>query len=399
MNSVPSSQRLAVVMAGACNSGKSSLLNMLCGQDAALVSDRPGTTSDPVRKAVELGAAGACVLVDTAGLDDRSSVLGPGRMALSRAELLRADIVLLVVAPGDTSGARLLADGFRKAGVTGALVGVMSKADLAASPENEAAQLAEAAGIDFTPVSSLTGFGRDALLGRIAGAAASLDAEPESLLGTLVSGGDTVLLVMPQDAQAPKGRLILPQSLALRELLGKGCNAFCCVPERLGEALQSLRRMPDLVITDSQVFASVAASLPADCRLTSFSVLMAAYKGDLDLFVKGVEAVGRLKAGSRVLIAEACSHIPTNEDIGRVKLPRLLRKAVSPELIIDIAGGRDFPEDLSGYDLVVHCGGCMFTRRHVMERVRRVAAAGVAVTNYGILIARLTGILPRILLP
>ncbi len=201
---------------------------------------------------------------------------------------------------------------------------------------------------------------------------------------------------MPQDAQAPQGRLILPQVQTLRNLLDKHCLALCCAPEELPQMLASLKEPPSLVITDSQVFAQVEKAIPPQSRLTSFSVLMARHKGDIESFRAGADALLSLPPNARILIAEACSHIPQNEDIGRVKLPRLLRKHFGEGIMVDIVSGNDFPADLAPYDLVIHCGACMFTRRHVMSRLRQARAQGVPITNYGIAIAALTGILPKV---
>lgn len=394
MNTTPSSERTTIVLAGRCNSGKSSLLNLLTGQPAALVADTAGTTTDPVRKAIEITGIGPCTIVDTPGLDDTGD-LGSRRVALAEAELGRADMIVAVFNPGDTDHARAIAATLGKLHLP--VIGVMTKSDLSDNPVLDCEALSAATGLrGIIAVSSVTGSGIDKLLSRLA---AEYTGEPDSILGNLVEEGDTVLLVMPQDPQAPKGRLILPQSLTLRELLGRGCRAVCCVPGQLQATLDNVRQMPDLVITDSQVFREVNAILPHGCRLTSFSVLMAGYKGDIGLFMRGAEALDSLTEQSRVLIAEACTHTPQNEDIGRVKLPRLLRKAIGDGLTIDIVGGKDFPDDLTPYDLVIHCGGCMFTRRHVMSRVRRAEAAGVPVSNYGIVLARLSGAMPRLVIP
>lgn len=392
MNTTPESQRTVIAIAGPCNSGKSSLLNAICGHTAALVSPEAGTTTDPVRKAVELPEIGPALMIDTPGLDDNSR-LGAERVALAMEQLARADMIILTSEPGRAEQAAALAAMLRPLGRPTAVV--LTKSDLCDAAA-ESADLAKATAMPVTAVSALSRLGVDSLLKRLA---SLLPDEERSLLGNLVEPGQTVVLVMPQDPQAPKGRLILPQSLTLRELLGRECTAICCTPGNLRPTLASIKRTPDLVITDSQVFGPVSEAIPEGCRLTSFSVLMAAYKGDISLFVKGAEAIEKLGPDSRILIAEACSHIPVNEDIGRVKLPRMLRRRLGEELAIDIVGGKDFPADLSSYDLVVHCGGCMFTRRHVVERVRRAERAGVPVTNYGILIARLSGILDRVVLP
>lgn len=218
----------------------------------------------------------------------------------------------------------------------------------------------------------------------------------ETITGSLAAEGDRVLLVMPQDKEAPKGRLILPQVQTIRELLDKRCIVSCCTPDKLAAALASFRESPHLIITDSQVFPQVYGQKPADSRLTSFSVLFAAYKGDAVALKQGAESIARLTDRSHVLIAEACAHVPAGEDIGRVKLPRLLRKRVGEGLQVSFVNGRDFPEDLSPYDLVIHCGACMFNRRYVLDRIRSSQSQGVPITNYGMAIAYLTGILHKI---
>ena len=224
----------------------------------------------------------------------------------------------------------------------------------------------------------------------------SKDDNLDDITYSLVKAGDVVVLVMPQDASAPKGRLIQPQVVTLRNLLDKHALALCCAPEELPQMLENLKTPPALIITDSQVFAQVQPLTPKETRLTSFSVLMARHKGDIDTFREGADALMALKKNGRVLIAEACSHIPQNEDIGRVKLPKMLRKKFGEELQIDIVSGNDFPEDLSQYDLIIHCGACMFTRRHVLSRVRRAKAQNIPITNYGIAIAALTDILNKV---
>lgn len=384
MNVTPASERQRIVLTGRCNVGKSSLMNALCGSDTALVASLPGTTTDAVTKGVELPGAGACTLVDTAGLDD-TTPLGDARRSRTQREIERADIVVAVYRPDDPSPELPAA--------TCPVICVMNCADL---PDADAAELERKLGREVVAVSALTGEGIGQLRAVIARAAES--SQP-LITGDLVNPGNTVVLVMPQDPQAPKGRLILPQSATIRELVGRGVITVCTDVEHLRDTLDGLRAAPALTITDSQVFGAVAAILPATARLTSFSVLMAGYKGDIRLFMEGAKALDRLTENSRVLIAEACAHAPATEDIGRVKIPRMLRKRVGEGLRIDFASGQDFPEDLGGYDLVVHCGGCMFTRRHVLSRCRRAAEQSVPVTNYGILIAHATGILDRITVP
>ncbi|MBR5703849.1 MAG: 50S ribosome-binding GTPase [Bacteroidales bacterium] len=344
--------RLHIAFFGPVNSGKSSLINALAGQEVSLVSPVPGTTTDPVRKAIELPGLGPCVLIDTAGLDD-GSLLGSERERRTRAILDEADVAVL-----------------------------LGKADLV-----------EESGIPI--VRYTRGESIESLVRRISEAVPK--EEERWLTGRLVKPGDCVLLVMPQDSEAPKGRLILPQVQVLRELLDRGCNALCCTPESLQAALAKVT--PDLVITDSQVFALVNAAIPAEIPLTSFSVLLAAAKGDIDTFVGGAAAIDRLTPDSRVLIAEACTHVPDSEDIGRVKIPALLRKRAGDGLQVEIAAGNDFPEDLTPYDLIIHCGACVATKTLVRSRTRKALLAGVPITNYGIALAKLQGILGRISLP
>ena len=384
----PNSERTHIVLLGRCNAGKSTLANAIAGQPVAIASPQAGTTTDPVAKAVELPHLGACLLIDTPGLDD-TSPLGPLRKERTLRALGKADIAIIAFPQGeDGETERRCAAGLRQRGIP--FIAVATFAKYINGFENHAWE-----GVPLVPVNSLTGKG----IGKVIAALARL--RPESrdahatLAAHLVEPGGTVLLVMPQDAQAPKGRLILPQSQVLRELMGAGINALCCTPQTMRGALAALRRQPDLTITDSQAFREVAACLPAKARLTSFSILMARYKGDIGAFLQGAKAIGSLPPDGRVLIAEACAHAPQEEDIGRVQLPRLLRQRTGEGLRIDIAAGDEFPERLQGYDLVIHCGACMFNRAHVMARVRQARAQGVPITNYGVAIACLQGILPR----
>lgn len=386
----PNAERLNVALFGLCNSGKSSLLNAIVGQPVAIVSDVAGTTTDPVRKAMELPGVGASLLIDTPGLDDKGE-LGAARVKRSADVVDRVDVALVVFSNDVTEVEQALVEELRKREIP--IVAVVSKCDQNPQVDQLCEHIERAIGLKPIITSAKNGSGID----RLRAAIASLVKSEERLITEgFCEAGDLVMLVMPQDAQAPKGRLIKPQVQTLRELLDRGCMAVSCTAEQMPEALAALAAPPKLIITDSQVFDRVFALKPEGSVLTSFSILFARYKGDIEAFVKGAAAIERLTPSSRVLIAEACAHAPQNEDIGRVKLPRMLRGKVGEELSIDVVAGDDFPKDLTQYDLVIHCGACMFNRRHVMSRVAQASAQGVAITNYGVAIAALKGILSRV---
>lgn len=405
----PGSERLSIAFVGRRNAGKSSLVNAIAGQSVSIVSDIPGTTTDPVRKAIELPHLGACVLIDTAGLGDVGA-LGSFRESATHLQIEKADIVVLVcVADAVTELVEEPVVSNLKASGT-PFIAVLNKADTLDDPAQAAELLAMDLGVKPLVVSAASGHGipemLDALLDKV-----PADFGQRSLLGGLVSEGDLVVLVMPQDSEAPKGRLIMPQARVIRELLDKGNVSINCTPESFKATLNSLSRDPDLVIVDSSVFKSVAPEVPQGTRLTSFSILMAAFKGDISYFVESVKAIDRLRPRDKVLIAESCSHVPAGEDIGRVKLPAMLRKTLSarfglsadtpPEDILDIdtASGNDFPRDLSEYSLIIHCGGCVFSRKHLLSRVEAARRQGIPMTNYGVAMAFLTGILPKVVIP
>ena len=340
---------------GATNSGKSTLVNALAGQDVSLVSAVPGTTTDPVRKRMELPGIGACVLVDTAGYGDEGE-LGAQRERLTRSVIDGTDVAVLLRSghPADDAWEAML----RKAGVP--------------------------------VVSLMPGDDRASLLERIV--ATLPQEEHKYLTGKLVKPGDTVLLVMPQDSEAPKGRLILPQQQAVREALDAHALSLVVQPQEVPTALATLRRPPDLVVTDSQAFEQVAAAVPTTIPLTSFSVLFARLKGDLATLAAGAAVVDQLQDGDRILVAEACTHHRQDDDIGTVKIPRWLRAKTGKRLLFEHCAGNGWPEDLAAYALVVHCGACMLTRREMLSRLETIRALGVPVVNYGILIAKLLGI-------
>ncbi|MBQ2047269.1 MAG: [Muribaculaceae bacterium] len=405
MNSTPSSERIHIAFYGRCNSGKSSLINALTGQEVAIVSDMAGTTTDLVSKPIELPNIGATILIDTPGIDDNTT-LGEQRKAQTLKTLNKTDIAVVLFHDNDTSIEKSLIAQLKAREIP--VIGVISKCDTIQNRASFTAKVNDIVGPDSITLSATTKEGIDQLLVRLA----SLSQQEERLITEgLCNSGDMVVLVMPQDAQAPKGRLIKPQVEVIRELLDRGCNTLCTTPEGLNAALNSLTTPPQLIITDSQVFApvhkiveeyrnEVVSSTPQSQQnaplLTSFSILFARYKGDIDTFVEGGKKLLSLTSSSRVLIAEACSHIPQNEDIGRVKLPQMLRKRIGESLSIDIVGGNDFPVDLSQYDLVIHCGACMFNRRLVMSRIAQAQSQDVPITNYGIAIATLTGIIDKV---
>lgn len=474
LNDTPRAGRLHIGIYGRRNAGKSSLINALTGQDIALVSDAPGTTTDPIYKSMELHPVGPVVFIDTAGFDDEGT-LGRLRVERTAGVVDKTDVGIIVIdnealekaaaadavlaeeklwaeklaeknvplifvlnkceetqVPGE-SGALTESCGSQPAGSHGshsaeaagtsanvdAVVTTASgqptalAADTAASVSADlqgdgraatataAAAIAELAGKwPVIKVSALHKTGIEELRQAIEQSVPE-DFLREKILGDMVEEGGLVLLVMPQDIQAPKGRLILPQVQTLRELLDRKCTAVATTADGFERALSALNRVPDLIITDSQCFGQVYEKKPAESALTSFSVLFAAYKGDIDKFVSGASLLNDMTENSRVLIAEACTHVPLSEDIGREKIPNLLRKKFGKGIEVVNVCGNDFPsvEELKGFDLVIHCGACMFNRKHVMSRIAAAEAAGVPITNYGVVLAKLTGILDKIELP
>lgn len=393
MTETSRSNRCHITIFGRRNAGKSSLLNRLAGQDVSIVSSVAGTTTDVVWKNIELPGIGATVIGDTAGFDD-TGVVGEMRVNASRKVLSRTDIALLLLGddPYDASFENEWIKAIKAHGIPFMLI--MNKCDAEGS-EVRLKKWRNVLDDNVIPFSAITGEGLTSLIDRMARCYRN-DDDHDDITYTLVRSGDIVVLVMPQDSSAPKGRLIQPQVLTLRNLLDKHCIPLCCAPEELPQLLGSLTVPPQLVITDSQLFAEVERVTPPGTKLTSFSVLMARHKGDINAFLKGAKVLRSLGPDARILIAEACSHVPQNEDIGRVKLPRMLRAKLGEGISIDIVSGNDFPDDLAGYDLVIHCGACMFNRRAVMSRVRQAKAQGVPVTNYGIAIATLSGIIDKI---
>lgn len=372
---VAKANRVHIGIFGDTNSGKSTLLNLLSGQSASLVSEVRGTTTDPVYKPMEIQGVGASTLIDTAGFEDDSE-LGAQRMKRTSKVLDECDIYIYVER-GEKNKRLLGALAARKKPLIKVFNG---------------SQLGDASANTELPEGYIA-FDKDAVLEAIREAAKDVSGD-RPLLEGLLSGGESVLLVMPQDIQAPKGRLILPQVQTMRALLDLGCSITSCKTEDMKRTLDLLKEPPALIITDSQVFAEVYALKPRESNITSFSILMARSKGDIDELVRGAAAIDALNENSRVLISEACTHAPLEEDIGRVKIPALLRKKYG-NMSIDFSRGLDFPEELD-YDLIIMCGSCMFNRAHVLSRIEKARAAGVPVTNYGVTISKLKGIIDKV---
>jgi len=385
--------RLHIGFFGKRNVGKSSLINAVSGQQAAIVSHVPGTTTDPVYKTMELAPLGPVVLIDTAGLDDSSDTLGQLRKEKTRRILEKTDLALLVVDSTETdfSFEESLLVQFQESNLPYSII--LNKTDM---PMTGTAQ-SWLADKTYLAVSATKGKGIGELKKQITEIAPE-EWEPP-FVKDLLQPGDLVLLVVPIDLGAPKGRLIMPQVKALRDILDADAIPVMCKDRELPTTLEKLKAQPDLVITDSQVFPQVAADLPKDTPLTSFSILSARQKGDLAELVAGLQVVQELKPGDRVLIAESCSHHPTADDIGRIKIPRWLNQHIGGGLEIDVVPGHDFPKDLVSYKLVVHCGACTLNRKEMIGRINRVKEQGVAITNYGVLISFLKSLFPRALEP
>lgn len=387
LNSTPAANRLHIGFFGCRNAGKSSLVNAVTGQDLAVVSDVKGTTTDPVLKTMELLPLGPVVIIDTPGFDDEGE-LGEKRVRKTKQILNKTDIAVLVVdgAAGLNDHDRLLLSLFQEKQVPYLIA--LNKADLGP---------AEIPGENAIAVSAETGLHVRELKERLAALVPQDVYKP--LVSDLIEPGSTVVLVTPIDEAAPKGRLILPQQQVLRDVLDSGSIALVTKETELPDALGKLAAPPDLVITDSQVFRAVSAIVPQEVPLTSFSILMARYKGFLDAALEGIKAIDHLKPGDRVLIAEGCTHHRQCSDIGTVKIPRWLSQHCGGEINIETCSGTEFPEDLSPYAAVIHCGGCMLNQREVQYRMKCALDQGVPFTNYGLTIAHITGILERSIAP
>lgn len=415
LNDTPSANRLHIGVFGKTNSGKSSLINAFTGQEVSIASDIAGTTTDPVYKAMEIHPLGACTIIDTAGFDDASE-LGAKRVEKTKLAAEKTDVAVIVFAADGIDkkeevdqlqetdsktmekhfAQELKWYQFFKEKNTPVLL-IINKADLGDAKALQEFLIKETNEQPLI-VSATKREGIDQIKEALARKV------PENfgnrlITGNLVGEDDLVMLVMPQDIQAPKGRLILPQVQTTRELLDKKCLIMSVTTDKFVAALKQLVQPPKLIITDSQVFSYVYENKPKESMLTSFSVLFAAYKGDLPYYVEGAKQIDLLTEQSHVLIAECCTHAPLQEDIGRVKIPRMLKKRFGEGITVDHVSGTDFPEDLSGYDLIIQCGACMFNRKYVLSRIDRAKEQRIPITNYGVTIAHLTGILPHVVMP
>lgn len=396
LNQTPSGERMHISIFGRRNAGKSSVINALTGQRLAIVSEVAGTTTDPVSKAMEILPIGPVVVTDTAGIDDVGA-LGELRVEKTLRVLEKTDLAVLVIEAGQTPGDwdNRLAEMVKERGIP--MVVVANKIDLTPAV-SDIASWAKEKGFPFIALSAATGEGIEGLKSALISTAPEGFAEP-TIIGDLIGPGDTVVLVVPIDKAAPKGRLILPQVMTLRDALDNDASAVVVKERELKHALENLKCTPKLVITDSQVFLKVAADTPADVWMTSFSILMARYKGNLEEFVAGARALKTLKPGDRVLISEGCTHHRQGDDIGTVQIPRWLRQMVGGDLEFGFSSGIEFPSDIDTYNLIIHCGACTLNRREVMYRQLQAKEKGIPMTNYGIALAYVHGILDRALKP
>ncbi len=382
-------ERLHISFFGSRNAGKSSLINALTGQDVSIVSEVAGTTTDPVTKPMELHPLGAVMLTDTAGYDDEGA-LGEMRVGRTKQILRKTDVAVFVV-PSDVSGEKMK----ETKEWYDFVMGLARKVVVVVNDFGGEADMVNTPFADGVKVNALTGDGVYELKKELEKVANDGD-KVGGIVGHLVKEGDVVMLVMPQDLQAPKGRLILPQVQTIRDLLDEKCIVVSCTVENFVVSIEALKEKPALIITDSQAFKEVYKNKPEGVRLTSFSVLMARLKGDINEFVEGAAAIDSLTEESRVLIAEACTHAPLAEDIGREQIPAMLRKRFGEGIRVDMVSGSDWPDDVAEYDLIVHCGACMFNSAHVKSRQEIAKMVGVPMTNYGVFIAAYSGILEKI---
>ncbi len=396
MAKVPRGERLVLTLIGKRNAGKSSLINAMTGQDISIVSDTPGTTTDPVAKAYELLPLGPVTIYDTAGIDDVGD-LGQQRVKKTRKILFRTDVAIIVTDSSTfDNDLENLVNSLKDMKVP--YIIAFNKNDLNPLPQETKVYCKEN-NIPFASVSGSTGQGVRLLKEKLVSLVPSTLTHENNLVSDLLRPGQLVVLVVPIDLAAPKGRLILPQVQVLREVLDSDAIGIIVKERELEKALAGLSRKPDLVITDSQVVLKVVGDVPADVRFTTFSTLFARYKGDFETLVKGAQAIDKLKDGSKILIAEACSHHVQADDIGTVKIPRWMRQFTGKDLIFEKSAGNDFPENLEDYDLVLHCGSCMLNQIEMKRRIMECQRRGVPISNYGVTISKLHGLLDRVIEP
>jgi [FeFe] hydrogenase H-cluster maturation GTPase HydF len=383
---------------GRRNFGKSSLINALAGQEIAIVHNHAGTTTDPVKKSMEIPGIGPVILVDTAGIDDEGD-LGKKRVAATLGIIRTIDFAILVIAGnhyGDEE--RRLVEKFREKDIP--FMVVHNKADLASLQPETRMAVFQATGQEPIEFSTVTKHQLDLVIGGIRTGIPESAYRSRSLLGDILSYGDVVLLITPIDIEAPEGRMILPQVQAIRDILDNDCIAVVVKEREVDSFIRKMSPQPKLAITDSQVFLKADASIPKEIPLTSFSIMLARHKGDFENYVKGTPAIGRLKDGDRILMLESCTHHVSCDDIGRVKIPRWLSTYTGKKLVYEVVNGlSDLPRDIREYALVVQCGGCVLTRKQVVSRIRQAVDAGVPVTNYGMAIAWVHGIFHRAVAP
>jgi [FeFe] hydrogenase H-cluster maturation GTPase HydF len=399
MESTPKSLRMQIGLFGRTNVGKSSFLNMIAGQDIAIISHLPGTTTDVVEKAIELLPIGPVTILDTAGIDD-NSLLAEKRIQRTLKIFDRAELVVLIIEPNVwTDFEEEIVQLAKKQEIP--IIIAINKIDLSApgqefieSLSSKCQSLIQCSSIDSTKRNLYLNNFKNSILKIIPSNGQSLP-----LLGDLVSPGGVVVLIVPIDLQAPKGRLILPQVQAIRDLLDNDAIALVVKDKEYAHALTTLKNEPDLVICDSQVVMKMVADTPSHIKCTTFSILFSRFKGDLVEEVRGAAMIDNIHDGDKILIAEACSHHPLQDDIGRVKIPRWLRQYLGENVHIDFSAGRDYPSNLKDYKLVIHCGGCMLTRTEKLNRIQKAKEAGVPITNYGITISYIQGVLERVLSP
>ena len=387
LNKTNSGNRIHIGFFGKVNAGKSSIINAFAKRDISIVSDKKGTTTDPVYKSMEIKSLGPCLLMDTPGITDDTE-LGEKRLKRTEEVILKTDIAAVVVSDRDTSSEKELIKKFKDTPVLILInkIDELSKEDIKKIRDDFS---------DFkvVEVSAIKNQGFDIFLEEL------LKFKPkkeEKLFDGLVKEKDLVLLVIPQDIAAPKNRLILPQVQAIRELLDKNAMVMMVKLEELSDILLILNKKPNLIVADSSVFLEVYEKKPADVKLTSFSVLFAKLKGDIDEYMRGVEALKKLNENSKILIAECCTHAPAEEDIGRIKIPNMIRKKVGKNLKVDVTSGSAFPENISDYDLIIQCGGCMLNSKNIKNRINTAQEKSIPITNYGIVIAYFKGILDKI---